>query len=119
MSTHTNVVTITKNTIMEGTHKDPKFIASVNILGNFENVSRLMNDIERSKEKMFKLKDNLVKMWGEGIELKMKHDSLLSKKERLLNEYQNLEKEKDALTMQLMIIEGERSDFEARIAQWE
>ena len=46
-----------------------------------------MNEVERNKEKMLKIKDNLVKMRGEGIELKRKHDSILSKK-KLLNEYQ-------------------------------
>ena len=40
---------------------------------------------------MLKLKDNLVKMQGEGIELKRKHDAILSEKERLLNEYQIME----------------------------
>ena len=58
-------------------------------------------------------------MQGEGIELKRKHDAILSEKERLLNEYQNLETEKDALTVQLMIMEGERSDFKAQISQLE
>ena len=68
---------------------------------------------------MFKLKDNLVKVWGEGIELKMKHDAILSEKEKLLNEYQNLEIENDAINVQLMIMEGERSDSEARISYLE
>ena len=31
MGTQADVVTLTKNTIMEGTHKNPKFLASVNI----------------------------------------------------------------------------------------
>ena len=75
-----------------------------------------MNDLEQNKEEMLKLKDNLVKMWGEGMELKRKHDAILSEKERLLNEYQIMETEKDGLTMQLVIVEGERSDFEAQIS---
>ena len=68
---------------------------------------------------MLKLKDNLVKIRGEGIELERKHDTILSEKERLLNEYQNLEIEKDGLTVQLIIMQGERSDFEAQIFQLE
>ena len=40
-------------------------------------------------------------------------------KRRLLNEYQIMETEKDALTMKLVIMEGERSDFKARISQLE
>ena len=94
MVTQTNVLTVMENTIMEGTNKDPKFTASVNMAASqasVDNVYRLMNNVEQNKEKMLKLKDNLVKMWGEGIELKRQHDSILSKKERLLNEYQNLE----------------------------
>ena len=47
----------------------------------------MIDDVERNKEKMLKLKDNLVKMWGEGIELNTKHDSIISENERLLNEY--------------------------------
>ena len=31
MGTQANVVIVTENTIMEGTHKDPKFTALVNI----------------------------------------------------------------------------------------
>ena len=102
MGTHTIVVTITENTIMEGTHKDSKFTASVKIAAaqaSADNVDRLMNDMEQNKEKMMKLKDNLVKMQGEGIELKRKHDAILSENEILLDENQNLETKKDALTM--------------------
>ena len=65
MVTHVDVVTVTKNTIMEGTHKDPKFTSSVNIAisqANADNFDKLMNDVERNKEKIFKLKDNLVKV---------------------------------------------------------
>ena len=65
MGTQADVVTITENTIMEGTHKDPKFIASVNIVvsqASADNVYILMNEMERNKENMLKLKDNLVKM---------------------------------------------------------
>ena len=61
---------------------------------------------------MLKLKDNLVKIRQEGIELKRKHNTILSKKERLLNEYQDLEMKKDALNVHLMIMEGKMSDFE-------
>ena len=64
MGTQDDMVTITKNTIMEGTHKNPKFMALVNVLASqasTNNVDRLMDDVERNKEKMPKLKDNLVK----------------------------------------------------------
>ena len=70
MGTLNDVVTVTENTIMEGTHKDPKFTALVNIVvaqASADNVDILMNDMEWNKEKMLKVKDNLVKMWGEGI----------------------------------------------------
>ena len=52
MGTYDNVVTITKSTIMEGTHKDPKFMASVNIVAaqaSTDNVDRLIYDVECSK----------------------------------------------------------------------
>ena len=54
---------------------------------NANNVDRLMDDVESNKEKMLKLKDNLVKTQGEGIELKRKYDVILSEKEILLSEY--------------------------------
>ena len=31
MGSQADVVTVTKNTVMEGTHKDSKFMASVNV----------------------------------------------------------------------------------------
>ena len=65
MGTHADVVAVMENTIMEGTHKDPKFTSSVKIAisqANADNVDKLMNDVERNKEKMFKLKDNFVKV---------------------------------------------------------
>ena len=61
------MVMVTKNTIMEGTHKDPKFMASVNIASqqdNTDNVDHLMGNVEHQKEKMLKLKDTLVKTRG-------------------------------------------------------
>ena len=65
MGTQANVVTVTDDTIMEGTHKDPKFMASKNIAvaqANADNIDRLMDEVEHNKEKMFKLKDSLVKL---------------------------------------------------------
>ena len=58
-------------------------------------------------------------MWGEGIELKRKHGTILSEKERLLSEYQIMETEKEAMNVQLVIMEGEKNDFEAWISQLE
>ena len=58
---------------------------------------------------MFKLKDNPVKMRGEGIELKRKHDVILSEKERLLSEYHIMETEKEAINVQLVIMEGDKN----------
>ena len=65
MGTQVDVVTVIENTIMEGTHKDPKFMALVNIAvaqANTGNVDRLINDVKRNKENMLKLKDNMVKL---------------------------------------------------------
>ena len=79
---------------MKGTHKDPKFMASVSIAvaqANADDVDWSMDDVERNKENMLKLKDSLVKLGGEGIYLKRKHDAILSEKERLQREYQTLE----------------------------
>ena len=102
MGTQADIVIVTESTIMEGTHKDPKFMATVNIAAaqaNIDNADQLINDVERNKEKMLKLKDNMVKTRGEGIELKRKYDSILSEKERIINEYQKMEIEKDALNV--------------------
>ena len=107
---------------MEGTHKDPKFMALVNIVAvhaNVDNVDRLMDEVYHNKEKMFKLKDILVKLRGEGIDLKRKHDAILFIKERLLSEGHTLETEKEAMNVQLVIIKGEKNDFEERISQLE
>ena len=58
-----------------------------------------MDDVERNKENILKLKDNLVKTPREGIDLKIEYDSILSKKERLLRKYHMMEMEKDALNV--------------------
>ena len=50
-----------------------------------------MDDLHHIEENMLKLKDNLVKTRGEGIELRRKYDAILSEKEILLNEYQIME----------------------------
>ena len=60
----TDMVIVIENTIMEGTHKDPKFMASVNIVAvqaNANNVDRFMEDVEHHKEKILELKDSRVK----------------------------------------------------------
>ena len=70
MGMQDDVVTVTEDTMMEGIHKDLKFMASVNIAdaqASADNIDRLMEDVERNKEKMFKLKDSVVKLQGEGI----------------------------------------------------
>ena len=54
MGSQDDVVTVTESTVMEGTHKDTKFIASMNVAAaqsNADNVDRLMENIEHQKEK--------------------------------------------------------------------
>ena len=105
---------------MEGTNKDPKFLSSVSIAvvqANADNVDKLVEDVTHHKEKMFKMRDTLVKERGEGIELKIKHEATLLEKERLQREYQYLETEKYVLEVQVMIFEGENKDFEAKILE--
>ena len=49
MGSQVDVVTVTENTIMEGTHKYPKFMASVNVAvaqANADNVDLLMENVE-------------------------------------------------------------------------
>ena len=90
MGTQDDAVKVTEETIMEGTHKDPKFMALVNITtaqSSANNIDRLMDEVEHNKEKMFKLKDSLVKLRGKGICLKRKNGAILSSKERLLGDY--------------------------------
>ena len=65
------------------------------------------------------MKDTLVKKKREGTELKIKHEATLSEKERLQKEYQDLEIEKDSLEVHVMIIEGEKKYFEAKISELE
>ena len=55
MGTQDDLVTETKDTIMEGTKKYPKIMASVNIVAaqdSADNIDRLMEDIECNKENM-------------------------------------------------------------------
>ena len=64
MGTYDDTVTMTKNTIMEGTHKDPNFMASVNIVAgqdSADKIDQLMENVEHHKKKMLKLKYSLVK----------------------------------------------------------
>ena len=75
-----------------------------------------MEEVERNKEKMFKLMDILVKLRGDGIDLKRKYYAIISEKEWLLGDYQTLETDKEALDMQFVIMEGKRNDLEARIS---
>ena len=93
-TTHADVVTVTKNTVMEGTNKHLKFMAYISVAvaqANANNVDRLIENVEHHKEKMFKMKDTLIKERGEGIELKRNHEATLSEKERIQREYQALE----------------------------
>ena len=74
------MVMVIKNTIIEGTHKDPKFMDSMNVVAaeaNAENIDRLIENVKHQKEKMLNLKDTLVKIRGKGIELKRKHEKIL------------------------------------------
>ena len=80
MGMQTDMVIVIENTIMEGTHKDPKFMASINIVvvqASADNIDWLMEDVEFQKDRMFKLKDSVMKLRGEGIDLKRKHDAIL------------------------------------------
>ena len=84
-----------------------------------DNIDRLMENVENHKEKMLKLKYSLVNTREEGIELKIKHDAILSENERLERVYQTLEIENDALYVHVVIMEGEKKDFETKISKLE
>ena len=63
MGTQDDVVTITESTIMEGTHKDLLFMSSINVAAtpaSTDNVDWFMEDVECTKDKLLKLKDNMV-----------------------------------------------------------
>ena len=113
-----DVVTVTEKIIMEGTNKDPKLLSFVSLASmqtNADNVDKLVEDVTHHKEKMFKMRDTLVKERGEDMELKTKQQATLSEKERIQREYQDLETDKYALKLQVMILEGENKYFEAKI----
>ena len=84
-----------------------------------DNVDKLVEDAKHYKERMLKMKDTLVKERGEGRELKRKHEVTLSEKQNLQREYQTLELEKDALEVQVIIMEGEEKDFEDKSLELE
>lgn len=122
MTAQPDIVTVTENTLVEGTQKDPKFTASVNVAAaqaSADNVDKLLTTIERNKEKMLKLKATLVKERGETIELNTKLQATLFEKDNLLAAYNNLNTEKEALIVQLMIMEGETNDFQAKLTDFE
>ena len=78
-----------------------------------------MEDADHYKENMIKMKDSLIKERGEGRELKRKHEETLSEFERLQKKYQYLETDKDALVVQMTIMEGEKRDMEDKVAELE
>ena len=49
----------------------------------------------------------------------MRHEATLSEKESLQKGYQDLEIERNALVVQMTIMEGEKKDFENKIAELE
>ena len=40
-------------------------------------MSKLVEDVEHYKERMLKMKDTLIKEWGEGQDLKRKHEDMI------------------------------------------
>ena len=69
ISDQPDVVIVTEKTVIDGTNKDPKFLAFVSIAAaqyDVDNVDKLVEDTEHYKEKMIKMKDTLVKERGEG-----------------------------------------------------
>ena len=111
---------MTEKTIMQGTNRDPQFLAFVTITvvqANADNVDKLVGDDEHYKERMINMKDTLVKERGEGRELNRKHEATISKKESIQKEHQYLETNKGALELLVTIMEGEKKDLEDKILE--
>ena len=65
------------------------------------------------------MKDTLIKERGEGREFKRKREETLSKFERLQKAYQDLEREKEALKLSTIIMDGEKKDCKNKISELE
>ena len=84
---------------------------------NADNVKKLVEYVGHYKERMLKMKENLVKERGEEWESKRKHEATLSDFEKLQKAYQHLELEKDELVLLDTITGGEKKDLERKILE--
>ena len=74
-------IMVTKKTVLHGTNKDPKLLATAGVvsgLANADNVNQMVDDPEQYKDKMSQVKENLWKERGEGKILKRKYDDTLT-----------------------------------------
>ena len=84
---------------------------------NYYNVSKLKGAVDQYKDKMEQMKETLRKEERVGQETKRKYDSTLSNLEKLQQDYQILEAEKDALEFSNTILCGEKKDIERNMEE--
>lgn len=80
-------------------------------------MNQLVENVETTKARLVKVRENLQREVHEGRELKRKHSDLLSEKEKMVEDLRRLDEEKEALVVQVQILEGEKNDIEAETTQ--
>ena len=108
-------VMVTEKTIVHGTNKDPKLLATTGValaLANVDNVDKMVDDLEKYREKLSQMRETLKKERGEGQSRKRKHEDNLSVLEKFREACHILQSNKDALVLSVNIIEGQKRDLE-------
>ena len=122
MGTQSEVTTVTEKTVVKNVEEDPVQMDSLGVATaqvNSYNVSKLKGAVDQYKDKMAQMKETLRKEERVGREAKRKYDSTLSDLEKLQQDYQILEAEKDALELSKTILGGEKKDLERKMAKME
>ena len=84
---------------------------------NAHNISKLKETVDQYKDRMAQMKDTLRKEERVGRESKRKYDATLSDLEKLQQDYQILEEEKDALKLSNTILDGEKKYLERNMEE--
>ena len=116
------VNTVTERTVVKNVEDNPKQLDSLGIAGAYANahsIYKLTETLEQCKGKMAKMKEVLRKEERVYRELKRKNEATLSDYEKLQQEYQILEEERDTFKLSNMNLSREKGELENKIAEIE
>ena len=122
MGTQPEITTMTERTVVKDVEEDLVQMASWGVATsqvNAHNISKLKETIDQYKGRMAKMKEILRKEERVGQESKRKYDATLSNFEKLQQDYQILEEEKDALKLSNTTLDGENKNVESKMAKME